>query len=162
MLIKWFLGWSDLQYFSLLFFPTPSSLYSNWVWGMNMSIEWGLCGEVVLWHWVFSFHTQCLRLSVLVTLQLRYPCFLFSHSCFQTGLFASSLTIYEILGLWNALDIDQPKITFMPRFYLRYFSPNSVICLGCNKDLWSWRSKYKSYGALRVQSGGKGSSPGVV
>ena len=24
-----------------------------------------------------------------------------------------------------------------------------VICLGCNKDLWSQRSKYKSYGALR-------------
>ena len=24
-----------------------------------------------------------------------------------------------------------------------------VICLGCNKDLCSWRSKYKSYGALR-------------
>ena len=24
-----------------------------------------------------------------------------------------------------------------------------VMCLGCNKDLWSWRSKYKSYGALR-------------
>ena len=26
----------------------------------------------------------------------------------------------------------------------------TVICLGCNKDLWSHRSKYKSYGALRV------------
>ena len=37
-----------------------------------------------------------------------------------------------------------------------------LICLGCNKDLWSWRSKYKSYGALRVQSGGKRLSPGVV
>ena len=37
-----------------------------------------------------------------------------------------------------------------------------LICLGCNKDLWSCRSKYKSYGVLRVQSGGKGSSPGVV
>ena len=24
-----------------------------------------------------------------------------------------------------------------------------LICLGCNKDLWSQRSKYKSYGALR-------------
>ena len=24
-----------------------------------------------------------------------------------------------------------------------------VMCLGCNKDLRSWRSKYKSYGALR-------------
>ena len=39
---------------------------------------------------------------------------------------------------------------------------SKMICLGCNKDLWSWRSKYKSYGALRVQSGSKGSSPGVV
>ena len=39
---------------------------------------------------------------------------------------------------------------------------DTLICLGCNKDLWSWRSKYKSYGALRgVQSGGKGLSPGV-
>ena len=27
---------------------------------------------------------------------------------------------------------------------------SKIICLGCNKDLWSWRSKYKSYGALRV------------
>ena len=26
---------------------------------------------------------------------------------------------------------------------------NTMICLGCNKDLWSQRSKYKSYGALR-------------
>ena len=26
---------------------------------------------------------------------------------------------------------------------------DAVICLGCNKDLCSWRSKYKSYGALR-------------
>ena len=34
-----------------------------------------------------------------------------------------------------------------------------VICLGHNKNLWSQRSKYKSYGALRVWSGGKGSSP---
>ena len=25
----------------------------------------------------------------------------------------------------------------------------AVICLGHNKDLWSRRSKYKSYGALR-------------
>ena len=25
----------------------------------------------------------------------------------------------------------------------------ALICLGCNKDLWSQRSKYKSYGALR-------------
>ena len=25
----------------------------------------------------------------------------------------------------------------------------TMICLGCNKDLWSRRSKYKSYGALR-------------
>ena len=25
----------------------------------------------------------------------------------------------------------------------------TLICLGCNKDLWSRRSKYKSYGALR-------------
>ena len=40
--------------------------------------------------------------------------------------------------------------------------PTSLICQGHNKDLWSWRSKYKSYGALRVQSGGMGSSPGVV
>ena len=39
---------------------------------------------------------------------------------------------------------------------------SKMMCLGCNKDLWSWRSKYKSYGALRVQSGGKGLSPGVV
>ena len=38
----------------------------------------------------------------------------------------------------------------------------SVICLGCNKDLWSWRSKYKSYGAEGVRSGGKGLSPGVL
>ena len=27
--------------------------------------------------------------------------------------------------------------------------PPAVICQGCNKDLWSRRSKYKSYGALR-------------
>ena len=27
---------------------------------------------------------------------------------------------------------------------------SKMICLGCNKDLWSHRSKYKSYGALRV------------
>ena len=26
---------------------------------------------------------------------------------------------------------------------------STLICLGHNKDLWSWRSKYKSYGALR-------------
>ena len=26
----------------------------------------------------------------------------------------------------------------------------TLMCLGCNKDLWSQRSKYKSYGALRV------------
>ena len=25
----------------------------------------------------------------------------------------------------------------------------ALICLGCNKDLWSQRSKYKSHGALR-------------
>ena len=37
-----------------------------------------------------------------------------------------------------------------------------LICLGCNKNIWSQRSKYKSYGALRVWSGGKGLSPGVV
>ena len=37
-----------------------------------------------------------------------------------------------------------------------------LICQGHNKDLWSQRSKYKSYGALRVRSGGMGSSPGVV
>ena len=29
------------------------------------------------------------------------------------------------------------------------WGPAPVICLGCNKDLWSRRSKYKSYGALR-------------
>ena len=39
---------------------------------------------------------------------------------------------------------------------------SKMICLGYNKDLWSQRSKYKSYVALRVQSGGKGLSPGVV
>ena len=27
---------------------------------------------------------------------------------------------------------------------------SKMICQGCNKDLWSQRSKYKSYGALRV------------
>ena len=27
---------------------------------------------------------------------------------------------------------------------------SKMICQGCNKDLWSRRSKYKSYGALRV------------
>ena len=27
---------------------------------------------------------------------------------------------------------------------------SKMICLGYNKDLWSRRSKYKSYGALRV------------
>ena len=26
---------------------------------------------------------------------------------------------------------------------------SKMICQGCNKDLWSWRSKYKSYEALR-------------
>ena len=26
---------------------------------------------------------------------------------------------------------------------------SKMICLGCNKDLCSWRSKYKSFGALR-------------
>ena len=45
---------------------------------------------------------------------------------------------------------------------LSVYSCKMLICQGCNKDLWSWRSKYKSYGALRVRSGGKGSSPGVV
>ena len=39
---------------------------------------------------------------------------------------------------------------------------DAVICLECNKNLWSRRSMYKSYGALRVRSGGNGSSPGVV
>ena len=34
------------------------------------------------------------------------------------------------------------KVTFR-------FRGTPVICLGCNKDLCSWRSKYKSYGALR-------------
>ena len=27
---------------------------------------------------------------------------------------------------------------------------SKMICLGCNKDLWGWRSKYKSYVTLRV------------
>ena len=37
-----------------------------------------------------------------------------------------------------------------------------MICLGCNKDLWSQRSKYKFYETLRVRSGGKGLSPSVM
>ena len=47
-------------------------------------------------------------------------------------------------------------------YYMGSYTRSMLICLGCNKDLWSRRSKYKSYGALRVWSGGKGSSPGVV
>ena len=27
---------------------------------------------------------------------------------------------------------------------------SKIICLGCSKDLWSQKSKHKSYGALRV------------
>ena len=38
----------------------------------------------------------------------------------------------------------------------------TVICLGRNKDLCSRRSKYKSYGAEGVRSGGRGLSPGVL
>ena len=32
---------------------------------------------------------------------------------------------------------------------IRFKWSNMLICLGCNKDLWSWRPKYKSYRALR-------------
>ena len=46
------------------------------------------------------------------------------------------------------------ETTFLkhPVWYCWALSPfcRMLIGLGCNKDLWSWRSKYKSYGALRV------------
>ena len=61
--------------------------------------------------------------------------------------------------VWNYSNEDQT---------ITIHDPNSgriatVICLGCNKDLCSRRSKYKSYGALRgCDLGGKGLSPGVL
>ena len=42
---------------------------------------------------------------------------------------------------------DQPSNTLEKSSSMS--KKQAVICLGCNKDLWSQRSKYKSYGALR-------------
>ena len=50
----------------------------------------------------------------------------------------------------DASDADEGAKVVMD-FYIPPDGPDAltVICQGCNKDLWSWRSKYKSYEALR-------------
>ena len=71
-------------------------------------------------------------------------------------------TVSNLIKFEYLMGCPTGNVSLLLSILFDYHLPfNLLICLGCNKDVWSQRSKYKSYGALRVQSGGKGSSPGV-
>ena len=73
------------------------------------------------------------------------------HICYQ-----STVNMISLAQVWAAQwsnTIPSWNVWLQVKIHLTLFCFNTstkpMICLGCNKDLWSWRSKYKSYGALR-------------
>ena len=65
-------------------------------------------------------------------------------------LIQSDITYAELMmGMIDASIDNNGKETNTLYQYYDEITKDMVICLGCNKDLWSQRSKYKSYGALR-------------
>ena len=73
------------------------------------------------------------------------------HICYQ-----STVNMISLAQVWAAQwsnTIPSWNVWLQVKIHLTLFCFNTstkpMICLGCNKDLWSRRSKYKSYGALR-------------